>query len=261
MCIRDRFKLVGEQKGSKEVPVTTFYEPKFGTILSDEPAYKKVTRGKKGQTYAEQLEEKKKEFTQLSPDLAKYTKYDSQGAYSQLSYDIQKELLPKYQGRVTKSNQKIIQEQFEKEVEKEFEKRSRILQRYYRQQEGDLYSRPTGEAIAKYAPVAIETGALVGASVLGGPVGQILASSYIYRRGFADTTKGSGMVRRGEPGGYITVGLGVGQMALGITGFSASQRALERSIMKDELVALSKQKFNVRQVRVGTDKTLSLIHI
>jgi len=166
-----------------------------------------------GLTYGELAERKK-------IGMGLYGKKAPEAGHYLLGETISKELAPKYQEKIDVGALTFEEatSQYEKEYEKIYEKESQILAQQYSQLPRDLYET-TGAKFAKFVPAAVETGALIGASVT--PVGAALASGYLVTRGFEQSVTAETKLGKG---------LGVATVGLGLTGFGLTMRGLGRSI-------------------------------
>ena len=84
----------------------------------------------------------------------------------------------------------------------------------------DIYLR-TGATIPYVAPTIIETGALIGATAFGGPVGTTLVSSYLIATGEKDVIEADTKLRKL---------LGVARVGIGLGGFARATRLLKQDI-------------------------------
>ncbi len=101
------------------------------------------------------------------------------------------------------------------------------------------FTTRTGEKTAKVIPAVIETGALIGASTLGGPVGMGLSSTYI-------ASKGTEQFFMGET--KFDKAMGLATIGLGVAGLDASFKAMDKSILAGELGELSGKPIQFEQV-------------
>lgn len=208
----ERFSSAGEEKSEK----TAFYKPEFGT---------KQTKG---------------------VDMTSGRLIET-GAYTPITFlEVQKETEFKRNVKIQQSSNKFGGMVTEKTTETELAD----INKEYRAEQNKIYSElpdvqgfttRSGQGLVTAIPAVLETGALIGASTLGGPVGLGVASAYTFGQGFKQTVTAENNLDRAL--GLTTIGLS----GLGIKG---SLLGIERQIVSGELTSLSKQSIKFKQIQV-----------
>jgi len=218
--IIESFERTGKVKEEKEIIIPEI--PWRGTKI--EKGFLPLgMEGFKG-TYGELAEKRKMEMGITQPEEFGFAELSSN-----IEKGISKELTPKYQEKIDTGEltlpeaQEKYKEEFIKRYEEEYKIKGTRLEQAYLRIPTNLNVR-TGESFVKFVPSAVETGALVGASLT--PAGAIVGSTYIFGRGFKSAVESPTMAGKA---------LGVGTAGLGLAGFGASIKAIGRSITIGEI--------------------------